>query len=351
MESVEDEAGVVLVDGLAHQFADDLHDDDLDGGRVLEDRRAIERLAGHDDRLVDDVTIVFNALSNAPEDENDPGRERKALLAIEIGTSFAFERKDRQAEVWLKKAIALDSRRSSLAYQNLARLYLRRDADVEAYRMLLECRRLFPEDQDTYVLLATVYEHQGLIESGIAELEPLVKRGNAEPSVYSYLGCLFAYNEELADAEKVLREGHAKYDENYSIVHNLAYVLLMQQKLAEGKQLLETYKDRLEQTAEKEPDYRPALTATWGLLYLLDGSIDMGVRLYRDAAKEASRVGNRQLAGAVIQKMHIELAKHSLRLKDYESAKRMINMGLLVKRGREPFRMELKRLQSIEELQ
>ena len=66
LESVEDEAAVVLVDRLAHQFADDLHNDDLHGCRVLENRRTIERLARNDSRFVHDLveaTEFFAATS------------------------------------------------------------------------------------------------------------------------------------------------------------------------------------------------------------------------------------------------------------------------------------------------
>ena len=66
LQSVEDEAAVVLIDRLAHQLADDLHDDDLHRGRVLEDRRAIERLARNDSRFVHNLmeaTEFFAATS------------------------------------------------------------------------------------------------------------------------------------------------------------------------------------------------------------------------------------------------------------------------------------------------
>jgi predicted Zn-dependent protease len=286
---------------------------------------------------------VFNRLPDGPEDVSNSNR--KAFLATAIGTYFGFDRREKESETWLLRAIKFAPQRDALPYQNLGRLYLRTDQELKAYRILMECKALFPEAQDTYVLLGSVYERQGLYDEGIRELEPLLKTGRAEPSDYSALGCLLDYKGDLSSAVTILREGHNKHPEDRSIIHNLAYVLLMNHELAEGRQILETYRDDLEDYASKDLDYESVLTATRGLLYLLEGRVDVGVQLYKQAARSASRVGSRQLAGAVLQKMHIEMTKLFLSRSDYASAKREIAAGLAIKRGREPFRRELKLLE------
>jgi hypothetical protein len=73
--------------------------------------------------------------------------------------------------------------------------------------------------------------------------------------------------------------------------------------------MLENYRDSLEQYAHANPKYDAVLTVTWGLVNLLEGKRDIGVQLYKQAAKSASRMGDRDLSGAVLQNMHIEVAK------------------------------------------
>jgi tetratricopeptide (TPR) repeat protein len=293
---------------------------------------------------------VFNRL---PEDSEDAAvLNHKAHLASAIGTYFGFDRKEEESELWLLRAIKLAPRQAALPYQNLGRLYIRTDRDVEAFRLLSQCRKLFPRDQDTYILLSRVYENQGLYDEGIHVLEPLIKAGTANASVYSTLGCMLEYRRESSRAVMVLKEGHEKYPDDYTIIHNLAYVLLMSGEAVEGRRILETYQRILNEATNEEPDYEPVLTATWGLVYMLEGKIEVGIQFYKQAAKLAARLGNRQLAGAVMQKMHLEVAKLFLNQSDYASARREIDAGLLVKRGREPVRRELKQLRaSVERLQ
>jgi Flp pilus assembly protein TadD len=285
---------------------------------------------------------VFNHLSESGEDA--PTLTRKAQLASEIGHYFAIDRKDKEAETWLLRAIKFAPKRDALPYQNLGRVYLRGDRSVDAFRILAECKALFPEDQVTYDLLAWVYIQQGYYDEGIRELEPLVKAGKADASIYNSLGCVLEYNGDGVNAERVLKEGHARYPDDRGMIHNLSYVLLMNSKVAEGRQLLEQYRDLLDAYSREDSDYDAILTATWGLVYFLEGKVEVGVQVYKQASKSAFRIGNRELAGAILQKMHIEVAKLLLSKKDYVSARREIIAGLSIKRGREPFKRELKAL-------
>lgn len=290
---------------------------------------------------------VFNHL---PEDAEDvPTLERKAYLATEIGNYFGIDRKDKEAETWLLRAIKFAPKRNAVPYQNLGRLYLRADRSVDASRVLSECKALFPEDQATYVILAWVYVQEGFYDEGIRELEPLVKAGNAEASVYNDLGCVLDYKGDGVNAEMVLREGHEKYPDDRSIIHNLSYVLLVNHKVAEGRHIFDKYHDVLDTYAREDSDYEAVLTATWGLVHLLEGKVEAGIQDYKQASKMASRTGNRELAASILQKMHIETTKLFLSKNDYVSASREIAAGLLVKRGREPFRRELKALKASSE--
>lgn len=321
--------------------------------RMPDDDHARELLAraysgiGQHRSAAQQVIQVFNHLSQSGEDASV--LTRKGQLAAEIGHYFAIDRKDKVAETWLSRAIKFSPKRDALPYQNLGRVYLRANRFVEAFRVLVECKALFPENQTTRELVCWVYVHQGFYYEGIRELEPIVKAGKASASVYNALACALDYKGDEANAEMVLREGLVRYPDNRDMVHNLSYVLLMNHKVSEGRQLLEKYHGVLDDYAHENSDYEQVLTATWGLVYFLEGKVDLGIQFYKQAAKTASRNGSRDLAAAIQQKMHIEVTKLLLSKKDYELARRAIAAGLSIKRGREPYRLELKALKGLVE--
>jgi Flp pilus assembly protein TadD len=346
-EAVHGLARVLIEQGKASQ-ALSLLVDHLD--KMADDDQARELLArayygvGQYGSAAQHVVQLF---SHLPEEAQDAATiERKAYLAAEIGSYFVIDRKDKQAETWLLRAIRLAPNRDAGPYLNLGRLYFRSDRNIEALRVLSDCKRLFPEQQDTHELIAWVCAAEGFYDEALQELEPLVKAGNAGASIYSALGCVLDFKGDASNAERVLREGYEKYPGERGIIHNLSYILLMNHKVEEGRRMLERYRDILEQYARENTTYDAVLTATWGLVHLLEGKRDVGVQLYKQAAKSASRVGDRDLGGAVLQKMHIEVAKLLLKEGDTAAAKREIAAGLLIKRGREPYRRELKLLQA-----
>ena len=51
------------------------------------------------------------------------------------------------------------------------------------------------------------------------------------------------------------------------------------------------------------------LTATFGLLHLVLGEIELGERYYWKAHKRALQAGQRELANRVSEKMHLEMAR------------------------------------------
>ena len=321
--------------------------------RMPNDDKARELLArayngiGQPRSAAHQVIQVFNHLSDNGEDAAT--LTRKAQLAADIGHYFAIDRKDKEAETWLSRAIKFAPKRDALPYQNLARVYLRANRFVEAFRVLVECKALFPENQTTRELVCWVYVHQGFYDEGIRELEPIVKAGKADASVYNALACALDYKGDESNAEMVLREGLLRYPDDRAMIHNLSYVLLMNDKVAEGRQLLEKYHGVLDDYAREDSDYEQVLTATWGLVYFLEGKVEVGVQFYKQAAKTASRNGNRELAAAIQQKMHIEVTKLLLSKKDDELARREIAAGLSIKRGREPYRLELRALKVLAE--
>jgi Flp pilus assembly protein TadD len=315
--------------------------------RMPEDNQARELLArayhgiGQYRSAAHQLIQVFNRL---PETAETSVITRRAQLAALIGHYYAMDQKAKEAENWLVRAVRFTPKRDAIPYQNLGRLYLREDRVVDAFRILTECKALFPENQTTYDLLARVYVREGYYDDAVRVLEPLVQEGKAETSIYNALGLVLDYKGDSVGAEKVLKEGHAKYPSDRSIIHNLGYVFLMNGKVVDGKQVLEHYRNVLNAYAQEDADYDAILTATWGLVHLLEGDVDLGIKFYKQASKVAYRAGTRDLAAAILQKMHIEVSKLLLSKKDYGAARREIMAGLSIKRGREPYKRELNAL-------
>lgn len=286
---------------------------------------------------------VYKSLADraSPEDI-----EKKSELTNDIGTCLALDHKDQESEVWFRRCIESAPNAASRPYQNLARILLRLKRDLDAFEILRECKRRFPQDQETSLLIATCYERQNLYEEGIRELESIIKRGNAKPDVYGMLGFLLDYAGDLNEALRYLNEGNHQYPRDETIAHNLIYVLLRKGDVTKGRRLLQEYQDLLEEYAEREPSYRSVLTATWGFLYILDGNVEFGSRLYKEAAKTSAHLGNRELSHAVLQKMHLELAKVFIARGEFEAARKETLAGLAIKNGRVPFRRELQRIQA-----
>jgi hypothetical protein len=86
---------------------------------------------------------------------------------------------------------------------------------------------------------------------------------------------------------------------------------------------------------------RAALTATWGLLHFWENDFKAGIECYQRAETIASESSQKNLPATVRQKMHLELARAFLRLKDLERAKSEIQRGLTIKDGRSFYERDL----------
>jgi tetratricopeptide (TPR) repeat protein len=152
----------------------------------------------------------------------------------------------------------------------------------------------------------------------------LIETGTGGPAPYSAVGALLSdQNGDLDKAIKVLKAGYQKYPRDSSIANNLAYVHLMRGEPAEARQILE-------KLSSEEIASSVFLTATWGLLRLWEGDISNAVRYYSAAQGLARQRGRPRLAQTARQKMHLELARHFLRLGDGNRASAEAKQGLSV---------------------
>jgi len=83
------------------------------------------------------------------------------------------------------------------------------------------------------------------------------------------------------------------------------------------------------------------MTATWGLLHLVEGDLELGQEFYNEAKRLASTLGNKELARLVSQKMHLELARAFYRAGDRSVARKHLQQGLAIRDGMDFYHRDL----------
>ena len=170
-----------------------------------------------------------------------------------------------------------------------------------------------------------------------------MRRPKKEPSSTSYalLGWFLAdFKSDPKAAARVLSEGIRIYPDSAKIINNLAYALLTEGYTKEARNVLMSF-DR-SNDIPLEDDI--ALIATWGLLHLWEGEFAIGKRHYEKAAEMARESPVPNLPAIVHQKMHLELARASVRSGDIQQAKISVSRGLSIKSGREVYQRDLIKL-------
>jgi tetratricopeptide (TPR) repeat protein len=242
------------------------------------------------------------------------------------------------AKTWFGRAIKLHPI-DRVLYHNLAGVHFQVGEYELAQNVLGSVLKLFPNDQDTILLLALSLEEDDHEDEAIEYLRTIVRRPDAVAEAFAYLGCILAVSiGNLNEARDVLTEGVRRFPSNLAIINNLAYVHLLRGEVSEARSVLAL----LPNSAEIEDVF---LTATRGMLLLWEGSMQEGEDLYRTAEKIARSHGDRGLANRVRQKMHLEIARAYIREKDFTSALSRIRQGLLVQRGNKFYRRNLENLQ------
>jgi tetratricopeptide (TPR) repeat protein len=268
------------------------------------------------------------------DDEDRTARERSRLLN-NIAVCHASGGERQRAVELLEAAVRMCPTCNVTPYWNLSRIHLQLGENGKALEVLAASKRNFPEDQETRLLRAAAFEMLDLHEQSLQELEELGALKDAGPAAYAALGGqLVDLRSDFGRGIAVLKEGHGKFPRDPVLINNLAYALLMKGDVVEARRILEL-------APRKKERWSVFLAATWGLLRLKEGDVPGGANLYREAEELASRVGNKRLACAVRQKMHLELARLYLERKNYEGAWHEAQVGLKEKDGSELYRSSL----------
>ena len=267
----------------------------------------------------------------------------RASLANNIGACFDSDGNKEDARQWFVRSLELSPVFSPIPYLNLARLFAQDKQVGKALALLNRCKERFPEDADTSLLIGMVLFEQDRYPEAATELERLIPEGKAGPNAYSYLGGILC--DELRDIDgalRILREGKKLFPRDRLIANNLAYALLRRGDVHSARGVLESIPKG---GPSSLPESDVSITATWGLLHVLEGNLNEGELFYRRAEDLASQLGKRDLALKVRQKTDLELARAYAQLDDLKMALRRVQQGLLIEDGRKSYRQDLQDLE------
>ena len=254
-----------------------------------------------------------------------------ARISNNIGFCFAQEGKVNEAEIWLKRSVALDGRSTAAPYNNLGRMYFLRGRFHDALDALNRAGKLGIATSETSMLRSSALIQLQRFEEAIEVLQALINAASPPGNAYAELGWLLAdWKEQYDAAIAVLREGFERDPSNVFVLNNLAYVHLMRGEPAYARAILDQVKDL--------SDNAMVLTATRGLLLLWEGDIEGGEALYKEAEALAFQRGFRDLAYSIRQKKHLELSRAYLRSGRPAEAVMQLESGLGVPRGQRLYR-------------
>ncbi len=275
---------------------------------------------------------------------NEETRLDRARITNNVGVCLAYEGERAKAEVWLKQAVELAPERDPVPYHNLARIFLEDGRIPESRTLLQACKDRFPQDANTYLLLASGFEQQSRFGEAVNELEMALRAGVTSAYVYACLGSVLTdYTRNFERAVNVLNEGRHLYPNDLLLANNLAYALLMHSQVVEAREVLES----LTHKPQPVPPIDVYLRATWGLLHLFEGDLEGGRQLYKSAEMLASSYGNRELTRQVRQKMHLELARTCLKAGDSHKANSHVQLGLKEGPASRIYFLQLSQLQKL----
>ena len=266
---------------------------------------------------------LLQALGSLEEGKSPEAVKERARLMNNLGAACLSRSDLKKAEQWFRKS--LDLVPHPTAFQNLHGVCLKLDDTKSARHVLNQWLDNCPQDEDAQVLVAANHAEDGNRERGIRELRELIKRGVITPSALSGLGVLLSDDEgSLDEALAVLIEARNRFPKVTGILNNLAYVHLMRGEPSEARKVLESV-----EVGDRENSVY--LAATWGLLKLWEGDLTKAVELYNSAASLASSLRRKTLAKNAKRKMHLELARHFLRVGDRQEAAIEARKGLSIR--------------------
>ena len=181
-------------------------------------------------------------------------------------------------------------------------------------------KKTFEEKGYYYYYLALFYFHNANLQEAIKSISVFLKENQRFAPAYALLSNIYSeYIQDYKEAITLNKEGIKFLSNDLSIIDNLAYNYLMNNEIVNAKAVLEKVKDVKDNVF---------ITATNGLLRIKERDIEGGTTLYNQAANLAN---NDLLHKQVLQKKHLELAKHYIANNDKSKAKVNLERALSAK--------------------
>jgi len=229
-----------------------------------------------------------------------------------------------------------DKESMASTYNNLAVVYERIGDPARAIEYYKKCFEVYPEAEKSvlYNLLDFFIRYKKIDNTKVI-LDAALATDPNDPKILCYLGDYYAQKQKYADSKvaylkaisiddkalepylglstlllevyegvdaaiEVLKKGIGYYPKNLAMINNYAYCLILSGNLKKARQVLDNI---------DVGDYAH-ITATMGLLYLREGNLEEGRRLYNRAALLAKN--NKNLQALVNQKKELELSIYYL---------------------------------------
>ena len=186
------------------------------------------------------------------------------------------------------------------AFNNLIDSYIGEHKTVNAIKLIEKAKELFTNDADLLVLEGKLFYLKKEYSNACECLQHALKLNPKTISAILLLSYIFAEIYYDYETSIQLVERGLKFDpKNFILLNNLAYGLLMLNRIQEAREIL----DSIDKT-------HFSLTATRGLLLIKEGNLKQGELLYNKAASSVSQ--NKELFKLINQKKFLELAKYFL---------------------------------------
>jgi tetratricopeptide (TPR) repeat protein len=266
---------------------------------------------------------LHEALLSEPSSDHS---DRLAIVLNNLGVCYWQLNQLEEAKRRFAASIGLHPPVSA-AHLNLARLSLVLERPDEAVAVARHGVQRFPKDEELRVVLAYALAKSKRFPAAVDEMRTWVHGGEASADAWAFLGYLLVDAVKApSEASDLLYEAHERFPNSIPVVNNLAYALLVQDRVDEAREVLGAFPPSAAAPRFGGPEI--ALLATWGLLSLKLGDMEQARERYELAASAAEALKMRRMARTVKQKMHLEFAQAYRARGETEAALAETRMGL-----------------------
>ena len=227
-----------------------------------------------------------------------------------LHSTYLLKRAGRTADAksYLSEAISKSPKVPALASFFLFEASLEEDSKnyTEAVRILEKASKEYPEDERVRYYLGSLYDRQGSIDKGIAQMEEILKLNPENVDALNYIGYTWTQQGvRLNDAEKLLRRALGLRPNNGYVQDSWGWYLYTRGRLQEAVV-------QLEKAARMKPN-EPTIMEHLGDAYLRANLREKALSQYKDAVKFTEDAVIKQKFQLKIENLHREDIKSTAR--------------------------------------